>query len=107
MVPHHPLHVRLDSYRDVHIRVHCEETVSDLTDVLHKMAHLFGANESHDIHESIDSLDMSDEDKAAVKAKADAETLAERQAKAADLKAQLDALGDVEAPANPTTPEGA
>jgi hypothetical protein len=56
------------------------------------MAHLFGANESHDIHDSIDALNMSDEDKAAAKAKIDAETLAERQAKADDLKAQLAAL---------------
>jgi hypothetical protein len=34
----------------------------------------------------------NDEEKAAAKAKLDADTLAERQAKAADLKAQLAAL---------------
>lgn len=66
--------------------------MSDVTNVLHKMAHLFGANESHDIHTDIDNLDRSPEDKAAAQAKIDAETLAQRQAEGAALKAQLAAL---------------
>lgn len=66
--------------------------MSDVTNVLHKIVHLFGANEAHAIHAAIDELDMSPEEKAAAKATADAATLAERQAKAADLKAQLAAL---------------
>jgi hypothetical protein len=56
MVPNNPLHVRLDSYRDVRVRVHCEETVSDLTDVLHKLVDIV-RGPAHELHAEVDKLD--------------------------------------------------
>jgi hypothetical protein len=92
MVPYYPLYVRLDSYRDVRIRVHCEETVSRVTDAFNAVLDKLNIHPEDPIRDVVTAIDdpkvaeRVDNTSEAVQAKLAA------KAKADDLRAQLAAL---------------